>query len=163
MSCACIEGLAGHACRRGHGVTGLQGLAWIGSSPWLYPALEVVHLLGVALLVGNLVAFESRVLGWGQELPVEALARLSLVLALLGFGLVALSGLVMFAAHPGEMLANQAFVLKMGLVMLAGVNAALFHARAGLRRLDGVARVQTLASLGLWIGAMICGRWIAYA
>jgi hypothetical protein len=144
-------------------VTGVQGLAWIGSSPWLYPALEVVHLLGVALLVGNLVAFESRVLGWGKELPVQALARLSLLLALCGFGLVALSGLTMFAAQPGDMLANRAFVLKMGLVMLAGVNAALFHARDGLRRLDGLARVQTLVSLGLWIGAMICGRWIAYA
>lgn len=141
----------------------MQGFTWIGSSPWLYPALEVVHLLGVALLVGNLVAFESRVLGWSRDLPVRALARLSLVLALLGFGLVALSGLTMFAAHPGEMLANRAFVWKMGLVMLAGMNAALFHARAGLERLDGVARVQTLASLGLWIGAMICGRWIAYA
>ena len=35
----------------------MQGFTWIGSSPWLYPALEVVHLFGVALLVGNLVAF----------------------------------------------------------------------------------------------------------
>ena len=140
----------------------MQGFTWIGSSPWLYPALEVVHLFGVALLVGNLVAFESRVLGWSRELPVRALARLSLVLALCGFGLVALSGLTMFAAHPGEMLANRAFVLKMGLVMAAGVNAAIFHARDGLNKLDAVARAQTLASLGIWIGAMICGRWIAY-
>jgi hypothetical protein len=141
----------------------MQGWAWIGSHPWLYPGLEVVHLLGVALLVGNLVAFESRVLGWGQALPLQALARLSLVLALCGFGLAALSGLLMFAAHPGEMLANRSFVLKMGLLVLAGTNAALFHARAGLQRMDRLARVQTLASLGLWIGAMIAGRWIAYA
>jgi hypothetical protein len=141
----------------------MQGWAWIGSHPWLYPGLEVVHLLGVALLVGNLVAFESRVLGWGQGLPLQALARLSLVLALCGFGLAALSGLLMFAAHPGEMLANRSFVLKMGLLVLAGTNAALFHARAGLQRMDRLARVQTLASLGLWIGAMIAGRWIAYA
>jgi hypothetical protein len=141
----------------------MQGWAWIGSHPWLYPGLEVVHLLGVALLLGNLVAFESRVLGWGRALPLQALARLSLVLALCGFGLAALSGLLMFAAHPGEMLANRAFVLKMGLLMLAGTNAALFHARAGLQRMDRLARVQTLASLGLWIGAMIAGRWIAYA
>ena len=144
-------------------MAGMQGWAWIGSHPWLYPGLEVVHLLGVALLVGNLVAFESRVLGWGQALPLQALARLSLVLALCGFGLAALSGLLMFAAHPGEMLANRSFVLKMGLLMLAGTNAALFHARAGLQRMDRLARVQTLASLGLWIGAMIAGRWIAYA
>ena len=47
--------------------------------------------------------------------------------------------------------------------MTAGVNAAAFHARDGTRRLDGVARAQTLASRGLWIGAMNYGRWIAYA
>lgn len=142
---------------------GLQGIAWIGSHPWLYPALEVVHLLGVALLLGNLVAFESRVLGWAADLPVAALARLSLVLALIGFGLLVLSGLAMFAAHPGEMLASRPFVLKMLLVAAAATNAALFHARDGLRRLDRLARAQTLASLGLWTGAMVCGRWIAYA
>ena len=143
-------------------MTGLQGPAWIVESAWAYPALEVVHLLGVTLLVGNLVAFESRVLGWARELPLPALARLSLGLAVAGFGLAALSGLTLFAAQPGEMLANPAFVWKMGLVMVAGINAAVFHARDGLRRMDAVARVQTLASLGLWMGAMICGRWIAY-
>lgn len=140
----------------------LPGLTWIAESPWAYPALEVVHLLGVALLLGNLLAFESRVLGWARELPLQALARLSLGLAVAGFGLAALSGLTLFAAQPGEMLANRAFVWKMGLVMAAGVNAAVFHARDGLRRMDAVARAQTLASLGLWMGAMICGRWIAY-
>ena len=140
----------------------LPGLTWIVESAWAYPALEVVHLLGVTLLVGNLVAFESRVLGWARELPLPALARLSLGLAVAGFGLAALSGLTLFAAQPDEMLANPAFVWKMGLVMAAGTNAAVFHARDGLRRMDAVARVQTLASLGLWMGAMICGRWIAY-
>ena len=140
----------------------MQGVPWIATSPWAYPALEVLHLLGIALLVGNLVAFESRVLGWARELPLPAMARLSLGLAATGFALVAISGLALFAAHPGEMLASRLFVLKMGLVMAAGVNAALFHARDGLRRLDRLARAQTLVSLGLWIGAMICGRWIAY-
>jgi hypothetical protein len=50
----------------------------------------------------------------------------------------------------------------MGLVAGAGLNAALFHARDGLGRLDALARAQTVLSLGLWIGAIICGRWIAY-
>jgi hypothetical protein len=69
----------------------------------------------------------------------------------------------MFAAHPGEMLANRPFVIKLGLLMLAGTNAALFHARGGLQRGDAVARAQTALSLGLWLAAIICGRWIAYA
>jgi len=137
-------------------------LSWIATSPWAYPALEVVHVLGVALLLGNLVALELRAWGAAAELPVAALARLSLALVLTGFALAAASGLLMFASQPLELLANRSFVLKLGLLALAGLNAALFHARGGLRRLDALARIQTLVSLGLWIGAIIAGRWIAY-
>ncbi|MFN0182946.1 MAG: hypothetical protein ACKVQR_03915 [Aquabacterium sp.] len=135
---------------------------WIVSHPLAYPALEVVHILGIALLVGNLVLFELRVWGAGAELPVPALARLALGLAVLGFALVGASGLVMFAGQPAELLANRAFSIKMGLVMLAGLNAALFHARGSLQRLDRIARLQTVLSLGLWLSVMIAGRWIAY-
>jgi len=137
-------------------------LSWIATSPWAYPALEVVHVLGVALLLGNLVALELRAWGAAAELPVAALARLSLALVLTGFALAAASGLLMFASQPLELLANRSFVIKLGLLALAGLNAALFHARGGLRRLDALARIQTLVSLGLWIGAIIAGRWIAY-
>jgi hypothetical protein len=143
--------------------TAPAALSWIATSPWAYPALEVVHILGVALLLGNLVALELRVWGAAGELPVAALARLSLGLALTGFALAAGSGLLMFASQPLELLANRSFVLKLGLLALAGLNAALFHARGGLGRLDALARIQTLVSLGLWIGAIIAGRWIAYA
>ena len=62
-----------------------------------------------------------------------------------------------------ELLANRAFVLKMGLVGLGGLNALWFHARGGLSRLDRVARLQTAVSVGLWLAVIICGRWIAYA
>ena len=142
--------------------TGASPLAFIASHPWAYPALETVHVFGVALLVGNLFAFEVRVWGRARELPMVAMARLSLSLSLVGFGCAAASGLLMFASQPGDLIANRAFVLKMGLVACAGVNAAVFHARRGLHRLDRWAKAQTVLSLGLWISVMICGRWIAY-
>jgi hypothetical protein len=138
------------------------GIPAIASSPWAYPVLESLHIIGVALLLGNLVLLELRVWGRGAELPVQPLARLALAISVTGFGLLAITGLLMFAAAPGEMLANRAFVIKMGLVMLAGLNAAWFHARQGLQLLDATARAQTLLSLGLWITVIILGRWIAY-
>jgi hypothetical protein len=135
---------------------------WIASHPVAYPALEVVHIVGIAMLLGDLVLFELRVLGLGVALPIAPLARLALTLSLGGFALAAASGSLMFASQPFELLANRAFTLKMGLLMLAGTNAALFHARGGLARLDAFAKVQTALSLGLWLGVIICGRWIAY-
>ncbi len=136
--------------------------AWIVESTFAYPLLEVLHIVGIALLVGNLVLFELRVWGFGAELPVRALARLALRVSLAGFALIGLSGLLMFAGQAAELLANRAFVIKMVLVLLAGLNAAAFHARDGLARMDRTARLQTVVSMGLWLAVIICGRWIAY-
>jgi hypothetical protein len=47
-------------------------------------------------------------------------------------------------------------------VQLAGLNAAWFHSRGSLARCDGLARAQAALSAGLWLAAIICGRWIAY-
>jgi hypothetical protein len=137
---------------------------WTGlaSHPWAYPALETVHLLGIALLFGGLLVFELRLLGLARTLDLAALARLVLPLALLGFALCLLTGLAMFSTQPQELLANPAFRVKLLLLALAGANAAWFHARGGLALADGAARAQGLLSLWIWIAVIICGRWIAY-
>ncbi len=132
------------------------------SSAWAYPALEVLHLSGIALLIGNLVLLELRVFGLGAALPVRELARLSLSLALAGFSLAAASGLLMFASQPAELLANRAFTLKMLLLLAAACNAGWFHGRGSLHKLDGLARVQMLLSTLIWLAVLVCGRWIAY-
>jgi uncharacterized membrane protein len=138
-------------------------MGWIQSSSYAYPVLESVHIVGIALLFGSLVMFELRVLGAGAALDVQGLGRLALPVALTGFGIAATTGGVMFASQAGELLGNRAFLLKMGLVVLAGLNALGFHWRGGSRRRDALARAQTALSLGLWLAVIICGRWIAYA
>jgi hypothetical protein len=141
---------------------GFQGLTGLAAHPWAYPALESLHIVGIALLVGNLVLLELRVWGLAPELPLRPLARLSLAISLAGFGLLALTGTLMFATQPNELLANRAFTVKMGLIMLGGLNAAWFHARGSLQAPDATARALTAMSLGLWLAVIICGRWIAY-
>jgi hypothetical protein len=137
--------------------------AALKSHVWAYPALEVVHIAAIGLLLGNLVLLELRVFGMGAALPVKPLARLSLGLAATGFCLAATSGLLMFASQPEELLANRIFVVKMLLLMVAGCNAGLFHARDSLSKMDIPARVYMLISTVLWLSVMACGRWIAYA
>lgn len=136
--------------------------AALRSHLWAYPALEIVHICGIALLLGNLVLLEMRVFGLGAALPVKALARLSLGLAAVGFSIAAASGLLMFASQPAELLANRAFTLKMLLLLTAACNAGWFHGRASLNRLDLVARVQMVFSTLIWLAVVACGRWIAY-
>lgn len=136
--------------------------AGLQSHPWAYPALEIVHITGIALLLGNLVLLELRVFGRGEALPIRPLARLALGTALAGFALVAASGLLMFASQAGELLANRAFTLKMLLIFAAGCNAAWFHGRGALERCDAGARLQMAVSTVLWLAVLACGRWIAY-
>ena len=135
---------------------------WVTGVPWVYPSLEVVHIVGIGLLIGSLVVFELRVWGLGRAVELHALARLALPISVSGFALVLCSGLVMFLSQIDEMLGNTAFVVKMGLVAAAGLNAIGFHLRGGLAADDRFARVQTALSLGLWVAVVFCGRWIAY-
>ena len=81
--------------------------AALKSSVWAYPSLEVVHICGIALLLGNLMLLELRVFGRGAQLDVKALASLSLGIAGVGFLLAALSGLLMFASQATELLTNR--------------------------------------------------------
>lgn len=134
----------------------------LGAHPWAYPMLEVVHVIGIGLLMGNLILLELRLWGLGAALPVRPLARLCLPLAGIGFLMAAASGLMMFATQAEELLANRAFTVKMLLLMLAAGNAAWFHGRRSLEQLDGTARGLMLLSTLIWVLVVTCGRWIAY-
>ena len=136
--------------------------ATLQSVPWAYPVLEIVHLFGIALLLGNLVAFEWRLFGRSAGLPLRDFARVTLWLSVAGFALALLSGVLMFATQPEELLANRAFLAKMGLMLAAGLNAGWFHGRRGLARADRTARAQMLVSVLLWTAVLAAGRWVAY-
>jgi hypothetical protein len=127
-----------------------------------YPLLEVAHILGIALLIGNLVLLEFRVFGRGKALPIKDLARLSLSIAVTGFCVAAITGLTMFATQADELINNGAFKLKMLLLFVAACNAGYFHGRGSLDKLDWVAKAQMVVSMLLWVSIATCGRWIAY-
>jgi uncharacterized membrane protein len=137
-------------------------LSPLRTHPWAYPALEALHIVGIALLLGNLVLLEFRVWGRASALPVRELARLALSIAIAGFSLAAATGLLMLASQISELLANRAFTLKLLLLFVAGCNAAWFHARDSLARLDALAKAQTMFSTLLWLAVIACGRAIAY-
>lgn len=137
---------------------------------WLYPCVEIVHILGFVLLVGAAVMFDLRLLGVSARLPVSDLARHLLPWSRLGLLLVAPSGLAMFSAHATEWVLNPAFWVKLSLIALAGLNAWAFHrwtfpSVAAWDRhapAPASARASALASLLLWTGVLSCGRLLAY-
>lgn len=135
---------------------------------WLYPVVETLHIIGFAVLVGAVAMFDLRVLGFGRQLPVRALARHLLPWSAGSMLLVVPTGLLLFVTDPLALLANRVFLLKLGLIAMAGLNALAFHAgpyrQADVwkERAPPRAILHALLSLGLWIAVIACGRLLAY-
>jgi hypothetical protein len=139
-------------------------------SLWLYPAVETIHLLGLAALVGCAVAFDLRLLGVSRHLPARATARHLLWCARGGFAVAAASGFLLFSSDPVTLAGNPAFRWKLVLIAVAGLNALRFHI-GPFRTADDwgtgrptplSARIAAVVSLGAWVGAVTAGRLIAY-
>ncbi|HEV7351538.1 MAG TPA: hypothetical protein VGN74_00215 [Brevundimonas sp.] len=116
------------------------------------------------LLVGGIGLLDLRLLGYGRRLAPQTLAEVVTPLALAGFVVMVVSGVLMFAADARAMAASPLFLAKLGLIGLAGLNAAVF--RSLFRRLDGAipagARLLAAVSLALWLGVVVLGRLVAY-
>ena len=138
------------------------------SSPVLYPAAEVLHIMGFVLLVGSIAALDLRILGLGQTIAIQPLARLLLPLSRFGFIVAAGMGFLLFSADAAHVVRNPAFQAKLLLIAAALINVAIAHV-GPWRRLaawhgDAPAGAKTTAftSLLLWLGALTAGRLIAY-
>ena len=141
---------------------------------WLYPSVEIAHITGIALLFGSIAVFDMRLLGLSRSIPVKTLARHVLPWTAASFLLIIPSGLLMFTAHATEFIQSDVFVLKICLILAAGLNVALFHAitfrtadvwdSEEMRKLPPPpsARIAGALSLALWISVIACGRLLAY-
>ena len=137
---------------------------------WLYPAVEIVHIIGLAILVGSVVMFDLRVLGLSKAVSVRALSRHLLPWSLGALVLIVPTGFLMFSAHASDFIANRAFQIKMALLLTAGINAVIF--RTGPYQTvsawdTGVAaplgaRVSVALSILIWFSIIACGRLLAY-
>ena len=140
----------------------LEGL-WLAQvmkhSSWLYPTVETMHIWGIGMLFGSVVIMDLRVLGFGNKLNLSDLSRLSVLVALIGFGLAVLTGSLMFIAQASELISSRLFILKMCLIFLLLANAMILRIRTIT---NGVSKAQALLSLVGWATVIGMGRWLAY-
>jgi hypothetical protein len=138
------------------------------SSPALYPAVEILHIIGFVVLVGSILSLDLRVLGLARAIPIQPMAQLLLPLSRFGFLLAISMGFLLFSADAAHVVRNPAFQSKLLLITAALVNIVIAHAgpwrRVALWGTEApvVAKVTALVSLLLWLGAVCAGRLIAY-
>src|SRR5258708_2708460 len=134
----------------------------IKESLWLFPAIEAVHLLALALLGGSLLILDLRLLGVGLTLlptsAVERGARPWLIAALMT---MVISGVLIGISEALKLYDKEAFWVKMAALLAAVIfTFAVKHPQAR-RDVTGL-RAQTLgaASITLWLTVALAGRWI---
>ncbi len=138
----------------------------IRNSAYLFPTLETIHFIGLCLLIGAMVLVDLRLVGFlrGPIRPVLVFTRL----AIAGFVINLLSGIGFFTSNPANYAGNPLFWVKMGAVMLAGLNVAWFELaeRRELLALPegakppGRTRVVAAMSLALWASVIVLGRYL---
>ena len=143
----------------------------IAEADSLFPWIESVHVLAITLVVGSIFIVDLRLVGVAS-LDRAAHTIMSEILPLTwgAFALAALTGSLLFVSKALTYGHNAFFLVKMGLMMLAGINMAVFHLVSGrdapgwgpATQLPVSARISGSISLALWITIVACGRWIGF-
>ena len=143
----------------------------IRESIWVFPIIETIHVLSIALLVGTVAIVDLRLLGLTMRRePVTEVASQILPLTWCGFAVSFVSGFLLFWSEAATSYFNPAFRLKLLMLALAGLNPLVFHTtiyrRVGVWNEADVtpfrARLAAILSLTLWTGVIVTGRAIAY-
>jgi hypothetical protein len=145
--------------------------AAVRQSLWLFPAIETLHLLGMAALVATISVLDFRLLGWMMRRQrVSDLTRRLLPWAWAGFALQVVTGSLLFMSEAVKVYTNPAFRLKMLLIFLAGLHALIFHLTIFRNVVNwddaavppAFAKLSGLVSLLLWIAIVAAGRFIGF-
>lgn len=136
---------------------------WIAETYWLWPVLEILHFIGLSLLFGGLLMVDLRMLGIFTSIAQEKVYQL-LPLVIFGFVLNLITGVLFFFGDPGRYSINIAFKIKMTLVLLAGINALVYHyaVQPSVARAGQWQKLSAVISLSAWTGVLLFGRLIPY-
>jgi hypothetical protein len=143
----------------------------VRTSNWLFPTIESFHILGLILVIGSIMWFDFRLLGFTADKSVSQVGLDVMPGARVGFVTSMSSGVLLWTSEAAHLYINPAFRLKMLMLVLIGVNAGVFEliTRRSINQWDNAkatpvaAKMAGVLSIVLWTSVVFLGRWIAYA
>lgn len=148
-----------------------SGSIALHESLYMYPLIESVHVLALCIFVGLATILDLRLLNKVlRNVPVSQVADRLLPWTITGFVVMVMTGSLLFYAIPIRTYQSVWFRGKVIMLILAGINVWIFHSGIYQRvsgwdmagRTPAAARRAALASLLLWFGIIVAGRFIAY-
>ncbi len=153
---------------------------WLAATPlshiiqttrWLIPTIQIIHILGVAVLFSSAVLVDLRI--WRlleRDIPLAQVARRFLPPIWPVLLILLITGSLLIVGEPRRSLLNSTFYLKMALLavaimLTAGLQRSISSSPNSWDKDRGrrlAARFAATASIALWCGILFAGRWIAY-
>lgn len=140
-------------------------------SLYMFPLLEGIHLIGLALSVGLIIATDLRLIGvFLKRVPVADVLHQLRPYVLIGFVVTFITGVLLLWAEGPRIWEIPVFPLKLALIVVAGLNALWFEFKFGRQaqvwgahdQFPAGAKVAGWISLTSWTAVVICGRLIPY-
>ena len=143
----------------------------IQTSSWIIPTIQIIHILGVAVLFSSAVLVDLRI--WRlleRDIPLAQVARRFLPPIWPVLLILLITGSLLIVGEPRRSLLNSTFYLKMALLavaimLTAGLQRSISSSPNSWDKDRGrrlAARFAATASIALWCGVLFAGRWIAY-
>jgi hypothetical protein len=139
----------------------------IHNSSWLFPFIEVFHLIAIGILGGAVLLIDLRLFGWGlrRHAPGEIARDVQPVLNI-GLIVLIVSGVLLYASEGAKMYFNTAFRFKMICLFLAVLYSFTWHrkiaAQSPVNETPLGAKLAASLSLLLWICVGLGGRAIGF-
>ncbi len=155
----------------------MQGLFDLGlanqirTSLFAFPLIEAAHVIAITLVFGTIAVVDLRLLGVASgHRPYTKLSSELLKWTWLFFALAVITGGLMFISNAVVYFNNTPFRIKMVLMLLAGINMAVFQllTEKSVKLWDdrpmapAAGRIAAILSLCLWIGVICAGRVIGF-
>jgi hypothetical protein len=158
-----------------------QFALWLAATPpslfiqehntWAIPAIQSIHIVGIALVMGSVLMIDLRILGltWTDQTLRQTMARFGPWLTG-SLWLMLATGLLMVVGEPVRELVTFSFWLKMTLVAIGALVAVIFqravrlHERQWEETLVHRSSIKALAvgTFLIWVAIIFLGRLIAY-
>jgi hypothetical protein len=128
---------------------------------WAYPTILAAHGLGMMTVMGVVIAFNLRVLGFAKSISVNAYDRIFMI-GWAGFSLNLVSGLLLLSGAFSTFIFQGAFLIKIALIIFGGILLKVLMNRIRSSRDEKITMLISVVCLASWGGAIITGRLMAY-
>jgi len=155
-------------------LSGLQSLPFptlVREDGSLFPWIESVHVLAITVVVGTILIVDFRLIGLASRgRKITEMIEEITPYTWSAFFIAVCTGAVLFSSNAVKYAGNPPFLIKMGLLVLAGLNAGVFHFLVGrdseqwahLASPPWKTRIAGGLSVALWVSVIGFGRWIGF-